>query len=76
MVFEILGIFQRVCTCWGLRGHGVLLLVGCWLFVGHGLLSSHVQRRKQQEEIRYPDGEDQTSPKELNVPNEQKVVQG
>jgi len=41
--------------------------------VGHGLLSSPVQEKKerekkQQEEIRYPDSKDQTGPKELNPP--------
>ena len=47
-----------------------LLLVA----VGHGLLGSQVQKKKQQEEIKYPDVEDQTCPKELNAPNQQEVV--
>ena len=30
---------------------------------------------EQQEEIRYPDREDQTCPKEHDTPNQQEVVQ-
>lgn len=42
---------------------------GCWLgFVKQ----SYTQ--KQQEEISYLEGEDQTCPKELNIPNQQEVV--
>jgi hypothetical protein len=49
-------------------------LVGVWLLlVMHGLLSSHVQKKKQ-EETRFPDGEDQTCHKELGAPNQQEVV--
>lgn len=48
----------------GLAGGWLLLVVG-----GHGLLGSQVQKKKQQEEIKYPDVEDQTCPKELNAPN-------
>lgn len=62
----------------------------CWLVaVGHSLLSSHVQRKKERkrerekeedkegkekEEIRYLDSEDQTYPKKLDAPNQHKVV--
>lgn len=50
-----------------------LLSVDCWLLaLGHNLLSSGAQR--QEEEIKYPDIEDQTCPKELNIPSQQKVV--
>lgn len=53
----------------------MLLLLGGGVLVGScwcRLLSSSVQRRN--EENRYPDGEDQTCPKELTVPNQQEVV--
>jgi hypothetical protein len=42
--------------------------------VSRGLLSSSAQRRKQQEDIRYPEGKDQTCSKELNIPNQQEVL--
>ena len=46
----------------------------CQLVVVYcGLLSSHAQK-KETKEIRYPDSEDQTCPKELNAPNQQEVV--
>jgi hypothetical protein len=46
-------------------------MVGGWLVEGCGLLSHHEQRRNNSKKIiRYPDGEDQTFPKELNTPNQ------
>jgi hypothetical protein len=62
-----------MCVCvlgpWGLG----LLVASCWLvLVGQDLLSSRVQKKK--EEMRYPYSEDQTCPKELNVPNQQEAV--
>ena len=52
-----------------------LLLVGCWLLLVVMYLSSCVVKKKQKdEEIRYPDGEDQTCPKDLDTSNSQGVV--
>jgi hypothetical protein len=53
---------QRLCV----------LLVGCCCLL-HFIKELHT-KKKQQGEIRYPDCEDQTCPKELNDPNQQEVV--
>ena len=52
----------------------------CWsllVAVGGGLVkqSGTKMKQQQQEEIRYPDGEDQTYPKELKALHQQEVVQ-
>ena len=41
-----------------------------------GLLQFFKQQwaKRQKEEIRYPNGKDQTCPKELDTPNQQEVV--
>ena len=42
----------------------------CWLkFVKQTCL-----KRQEKEEIRYPEGDDQTCPKELDAPNQQEEV--
>jgi hypothetical protein len=49
------------------------LVVGvcCWLWYVKKL---YAEKKQQEEEIRCPDGEDQTCPKEFNIPNQQEVV--
>jgi hypothetical protein len=66
-MFGILGTLHRYINARASREG-----MGCWLLllvaVGH-VLSIHAQRKKQQEEISYPDGKDQMCLKELNVSN-------
>ena len=52
----------------------VVYQVGSQLAIGGSLQFVVMQKKKQQEEISYPDGKDQICPKELNVPNWQEVV--
>ena len=65
----ILGTFQRVHKC-EVPEKPRRLLVSGWLLlviVSCSLLSSPAA----EEEIRYPDSEDEIFPKELNAPNQQ-----
>lgn len=71
MTFGILGTFKRVNKCEGPERQGGLL-VGvcyggyCWLW----FVKQSCTKKKQQEEIRYPDSEDQTCPL-LNTPSQE-----
>lgn len=47
------------------------LLAGCWLTLLGFVKQSCAE---QKEEIRHPDGEDQTCPKELNASSQQEAV--
>jgi hypothetical protein len=54
-------------------------LVGLWLVIGGWMMlfvtiCQMVMCRERKEEIKYPEDEDQTFPKELNAPNQQEVV--
>ena len=72
MTLGILGTFQRVYKCQGPeRCGGLLVVVGCDLWFVKQLCT---KEKQEEKEIRYPDSEDQTCPKELNAPNQQEVV--
>jgi hypothetical protein len=65
------GPFRGYINTRALRGR-----VDCWLVaVGWWWWQFVRYTKKKQEEIRYPDGEDQTCPKELSAPSQQEVVQ-
>jgi hypothetical protein len=51
-------------------------VVGCLLLVmvGHTLLSSHVQRRKNKKKLHTLTVKIKLAPKELNAPKQQEVV--
>jgi hypothetical protein len=56
-VLNSTGMYARAPVCRLLMGRRLVA-------VGHGLLSSCVQRSNNKKKKRYPDGEDQTCPEE------------
>jgi hypothetical protein len=47
--------------------------IGCWLLLLLLCFVKWLCPKRHEEEIGYPDGEDQNYPTELNAPNQQEV---
>lgn len=77
MTLGILGTLERVFNARAPRGMAVAPAaepVGGWLLLVKWLCVKKKKKKKNREETRFPDCKNQTCPRELNTPNQQKVV--